>query len=348
MGGTVVGLDIGSDSLRAVEVSGYDGGKPSIVRYAEVRLPENVVRRGEVVERATASTALRRLWAQGRFTTKNVVLGMGGSRVFARDFSVPRVPLDQIRESLPFLVQDLLPVPVADAILDFYPIAEDEGENGPVITGMLVAGLQEAITANVSAAMTAGLHPLHVDLIPFAMTRAVAPIRSAHGRDALVAIGANTTNLVVVSDGVPQFVRMVPNGGDDITRAIATRMQWAPEQAEQAKRAIGMGGPMMRQEDRPVLEIIYEVVGELLSSIRGTLAYYATAKPNAPVQRVLLTGGGAYLAGLPKALSDMVGLPVTLAEPLATIPAPRTKERVSGGALDAYTTAFGLALGSHE
>ena len=69
MGGTVVGLDIGSASIRGVEVQGYDGAKPSIVRSAQLPLPEGAVRRGEVVENATVSTALRRLWSAGGFKT---------------------------------------------------------------------------------------------------------------------------------------------------------------------------------------------------------------------------------------------------------------------------------------
>lgn len=346
MGGTVVGLDIGSAAIRAVEVHGFDGGKPSVARYAEIPLPENAARRGEVVESSTVTSALKRLWSQGGFKTKDVVMGMGGSRVFARDFAVPRAPLDQVKESLPFLVQDLLPVPVGDAILDFYPIAEEDGESGPVITGMLVAGLQEAIIANVRAAMAAGLKPLHVDLIPFAITRALAPQRSARGRDVLVSIGANTINVVVVDEGVPQFVRMIPNGSDDITRAIGSRLQWDPERAEAAKRTVGLGGPMLRAEDRPVLEIIYEVVGELLASIRSTLSYYSTSKPMAPAQRVVLSGGGSLLTGLPNALSDMVGLPAVLADPLGGLSAKKT-QRSNREQLDGYTTAYGLALGSH-
>ena len=347
MGGTVVGLDIGSASIRAVEVQGFEGAKPSITRYAEIPLPENAARRGEVVEASTVTSAIKRLWSQGGFKTKDVVMGMGGSRVYARDFTVPRAPLDQVRESLPFLVQDLLPVPVADAILDFYPIAEEEGENGPVISGMLVAGLKEAITSNVRSAMAAGLRPVHVDLIPFAMTRALAPHRVSRGRDVLVSIGANTTNVVVVDNGVPQFVRIIPNGGDDITRAIASRLQWDPERAEAAKRTVGMGGPMMRAEDRPVLEVVYDVVGELLASIRSTLSYYSTAKPSAPAQRIVLSGGGSLLVGLPNALGEMVGLPVALAEPLSGLPSKKTRARPTRVELDAYTTAFGLALGSH-
>ncbi len=348
MGGTVVGVDIGSTSVRAVEVQGFDGPKPSIVRYAQAALHENAARRGEVIEVSTVDTALRRLWLTGGFKSKEVVLGMGGSRVFARDLAVPKAPLDQIKESLPFIVQDLLPVPVADALLDFYPIAEESGEAGPQISGLLVAAIQEAVTANVSAAIEAGLRPLQVDLIPFAVSRAVAPIRSARGREVLVSIGANTTNVVVVQDGSPRFVRIVPNGGDDISRAIASRLEWAPERAEQAKRMIGMGGPMTSAENRPVLDVIYESVGELLTAVRNTLNYYASSHFAAPLQRVLLTGGGAYLTGLPSALAEMTGLPVSMAEPLASVQLARSAKPVSREQQDAFATAFGLALGSHS
>lgn len=349
MATSVVGVDIGATTARAVEVQGFDGGKPVITRLHQVPLPETAVRRGEVVELSTVTSALRRLWSSGGFKAKNVVLGMGGSRVFARDLSVPRQPLHLIRESLPFQVQDLLPVPVSDVLLDFYPIQEEDAEQGVQVRGLLVAGLKEAITANVTAVMGAGLRPLHVDLIPFALSRALAPLRTPRGPEVIVAIGANTTNVVVVDRGVPQFVRIIPNGGDDVTRAIASRLQWSPEQAEGAKRVIGMGGPMLRPEDRPVLEIIYEVTGELLTSIRSTLSYYATAAPFEPVQRILLAGGGAQLMGLPNALSELTGLQVVVADPLGGVGMPRGKndQRLGREQLDAYTTAFGLALGSH-
>lgn len=349
MTSTVVGVDIGATTARAVEVQGFDGAKPVITRMHQVPLPESSVRRGEVVELSTVTSALRRLWSTGGFKAKNVVLGMGGPRVFAREFSVPRQPLPLIRESLPFQVQDLLPVPVADVLLDFYPVQDEEGEHGVQVKGLLVAGLKDAITANVTAVMSAGLRPMHVDLIPFALSRALAPIRAARGPEVIVAIGANTTNVVVVDRGVPQFVRIIPNGGDDVTRAIASRLQWSPEQAEGAKRVIGMGGPMLRPEDRPVLEIIYEATGELLSAIRSTLSYYATSAPFEPVQRILLTGGGAQLTGLSSALQELTGLPVAVADPLAGVAIPRGKndQRLGREQLDAYTTAFGLALGSH-
>lgn len=345
--GTIVGVDIGSNAVRAVEVTGYDTAKPVITRQHEVALPDTSVRRGEVLEVATVTTALRRLWSSGGFKTKDVVLGLGGPRIFARDLSVPKAPLAQIRESLPFQVQDLLPVPVSDALLDFYPIAEEVGEHGPAVRGMLVAAIKEAVDANVAAVIGAGLRPVHVDLLAFALTRALAPRRTAQGRDVIVSMGASTTDIVVVDDGVPHFVRTIPNGGDDITRTLAARLQISPEQAEDAKRLIGMGGPMLRAEDRPALEVIYEVVGELLNAIRSTLSYFATAKPEEMPRRILLSGGGALLVGLPTALSEVTGLPVVVAEPFGSVQRSKGAAAADREQQLSYTAAFGLALGSH-
>lgn len=340
-----MGIDIGSASVRAVEVR-HPGKKPVITKVAEVALPEGSVRRGEVLEVATVATAIRRLWANGRFGTRDVVLGIGGPRVLSRDVAVPRAPLDQIREALPFHVQDLLPVPAHEALLDFYPISEGTGENGPVVHGLLVAAVKEAVTANVSAVMRAGLRPVAVDLIPFALVRGLLPAAGNRGLVAVVSIGANTTNVVLVQDGVPQFVRIIPSGGDDITRALVERLTIAPTQAETLKRELGLSGVPSHPEYRPAAEIIFELAGEQLNAIRNTLAYYVNSKPGAAIDRIVLSGGGSQLTGLPRALSDLSGIPVLPADPLGGAPLPRDRSRASREDQDALTTAWSLALGS--
>lgn len=347
MSSTIVGIDIGSVSVRAVEVKNADKAKPIISKYFEMPLPEGSVRRGEVLEIGTVSTAIKRLWANGGFKTKDVILGMGGPRVLSRDLAMPRAPLAQIREALPFHVQDLLPVPVAEALLDFYPISEGEGENGPVVNGLLVAAIKEAVAANIAAVTNAGLRPVQVDLIPFALVRALAPINGSPGLVAVVSIGANTTNVVVVQNGVPQFVRIIPAGGDDITRTLATRLKLAPGQAEAAKRDLGLGTPTTRPEHRPAVEIIYEVAGEQLTSIRNTLNYYVNSKPGSVLNRVVVSGGGSQLSGLVRALGDLTGVQVAQAEPLGGSQlASNSKLRPTREQQDSMTTAYALALGS--
>ncbi len=347
MASTIVGIDIGSTSVRAVEVQGAAKARPLITRYHEVALPEGSVRGGEVLEVATVADALKKLWSAGGFKSRDVVLGLGGQRVFARDLIVPRAPLSHIRESLPFQVQDLLPVPVDNAILDFYPISEEVAAEGPVVNGLLVAAIKEAVTANVAAATQAKLHPVHVDLIPFALTRALAPRGSTTGLTVLVGVGADTTNVIITQGGVPLFVRILAAGGADITRAMASTLQLEPAAAESLKRELGLGSIAVPLERRPAVEVIYAVVGELFNSIRNTLNYFLSTKRGAHLERVIVSGGGTQLRGFTSALAEMIGLPVEQAAPLGGTQLSRAVSSSSTPQQqDAMSTAFGLALGT--
>jgi type IV pilus assembly protein PilM len=347
MSPNIVGMDIGSVSVRALELRNADRPKPIIEKFHEVPLPEGSVRRGEVLEIGTVAAAIKRLWSTGGFKTKDVILGMGGPRVLSRDLQMPRAPLAQIKEALPFHVQELLPVPVAEALLDFYPISEENGEHGPMVNGLLVAAIKEAVSANVAAVTQAGLRPIQVDLIPFALVRALAPVRGTTGMTAVVSIGANTTNIVVALDGIPQFVRIVSSGGDDITRALMNRLQLNALQAEAAKREIGLGGPSARPEQRPAMEVIYESARELLTAIRNTITYYVNGKNGMQLSRVVLSGGGSQLGGLGQALSEVLGVTVAQGDPLGGAQLSKdARSRATPEQQGAMTTAFGLALGT--
>jgi type IV pilus assembly protein PilM len=341
----IVGLDIGRDTIRAVELEGADKAKPTIVRYAEATVPEGAVRSGEVREVHTVAVAIRNLWSTGGFKSKNVVIGIGNQRVLARDLTVPKMSLEQIRESLPFQVQEMLPVPVTDALLDFYPISEAETENGPVVHGLLVAAIKQSVAANVSAVQQAGLSPAQVDLIPFALTRVLSRAAPTTGTIALIDVGASTTNVIVSDDGVPMFVRMIPTGGEDITSALVQRLEISPEQAEIAKRARGLSrAPVTSESERLAAEVIHSKIGELLNSLRNTLNYYMNTH-NATVQAVVLSGGGAQLTGLAEALGEITRIPIVRADPFETVEVAKSAAR-SDVDPRSMTVALGLALGS--
>jgi type IV pilus assembly protein PilM len=347
MAHNIVGVDISSWGIRAVEVRDAATLKPTILRSKSILLPEGAVLRGEVVEVSTVATALRQLWSTGGFTSKDVVLGIGNHRVLARDLSVPRMSLARIRESLPFQVQEMLPVPVEDALLDFYPISEGNSDQGPVVNGLLVAAIKESVATNVKAAQLAGLNPIDVDLIPFALCRLLLRGASMLGIVAIIEVGANTSTVVIAKDGVPQFVRIIPVGGDDLTSAIKAESSLTLEQAEAAKRALGLSTVGVAVEQRPIVEVIYKVAGELLNSIRNTLNYFATSRPQEPIRQIILTGGGAKLVGFAQALQENTRMPIIFGDPLATIAADRRFiSQHQNGDVDSVSVALGLALGS--
>ncbi|MBO1740303.1 type IV pilus assembly protein PilM [Leifsonia sp. TF02-11] len=342
MASTVVGVDIGSASVRAVELRDATKARPTLLRYLELPLPEGAASRGEVLEPNTVAATLKQLWKKAGFTSKNVVLGMGNQRVLARDLSVPKMSQRRIRESLPFTVQDMLPVPAAEAILDFYPVSESVSESGPVVNGLLVAAIKDAVLANVKATRLAGLTTVDVDLIPFALSRVLLTRQNVQGTVALIEIGAETTCVLIARDSVPQFVRIIPTGGSDLTKALRGELEVDDATAERIKVGLGLASSVSSPEEQRAVEIIYRVTSELLTSLRNTINYYVNTRQPETVDAVVLTGGGASLAGLPEALSEMTRLPVTLGDPLAGFALSR---RLKSEDLRQHRTGLSVALG---
>lgn len=169
----IVGLDISARRLLAVEVQGADGKRPVLTRAHAVPLPEGAARDSEVLDVPLASQSLKQLWREGGFRSKRVVLGVGNQRVLVRDHTVPVMPLAQLRQALPYQVAELLPVPVNETLLDFYPLSEVAGSEPPQMHGLLVAAIKESIETNVSTIEDAGLSVVGVDLSPFAIVRAL-------------------------------------------------------------------------------------------------------------------------------------------------------------------------------
>lgn len=324
MGKKLVGLDIGSTAIRAVEVENASHQKPTVLRFGEVSLPEGAVRAGEVIDSATVTASLKKLWSTSGIRTRDVVMGFGNSKVLARDITVPRLPLNQVRESLPFQVQDLLPVPATEALLDFYPAAEAEGETGIMLKGMLVAAIKAPVLVNVNAASAAGLQPVNVDLAPFALARLFSTVGHDSATTLLVDIGAATTTLVALEGHVPHFIRFLPNGGADITKGISQRLDISLRDAEAIKRSIGVIAARSTPEQRPALEVSFELVNETLMAIRATMAYFQNARNGRAIDRIVMTGGGSQLLGLVETVAEFTKTPTTQ-------PDPFTMVTVSGG-----------------
>lgn len=342
-----IGVDIGSTALRAVEVRHPDKARPTVLRYFEVPLPDGAVSRGVVKEPDVVASALKQLWSKGGFRSKSVVLGIGNHHVLVRDLTVPGATLAAIRESLPFQVQDMLPMAVADAQLDFYPTTDVPGGDGAAVAGLLVAAGKEAVLGNIGAVRRAGLRTVDVDLIPFAVSRVLLPRGAGGGLVAVIDVGACTTSVLIAKDGVPQFVRLIPAGGRDLTNALSARLGTGVAEAEPLKRTLGLGSRKgVPEEHHEALRIIYETTSELLISIRNTIEYYLNSRPDENVQQLVLSGGGAELPGFGESLTEVTRLEVVTGDPFRRVDLSRRLQVAGyGEKSSSMTVALGLAIG---
>lgn len=345
----VVGLDIGTSAVRAAEIAFGAGGpsgtaQPTLQRYGQVPLPVGAVQEGEVAEPETVATAIRQLWREQRFSTKDVVLGVGSQRVIVRELELPWAPMPQLRASLPYQVQDMLPMAADDALLDYFPSGEHSGVAGRTLQGLLVAASRETVRVNVMAAETAGLRPQMVDLNAFALLRSVARGEHAQTVVALVDIGARMTNVVIVANGVPRFTRTLASGGQDVTDALAGHLGLPVPEAERLKREIGVGYPVSPDLAAGAAAVA-DVTRSVVESIRNTFVYYSGNNPGARIELAVLTGGGVHLPGLGQYLATESRLPISFGDPLAGLKVSAAAQEQLPESSSLVALPVGLAYG---
>ena len=309
---STIGLDIGTSSVRAAEVS-FRGTSPQLLRFGQIALPDGAVVDGEVADAPAVTAALQELWSSGRFSHRRVILGVANPRVVIRQAEVPYYGShEELRRALPLVVGDQVPIDSATAVMDFAPLEEVRASDGSrSLAGLLVAAVEEMVAATMDAVLAAGLTPTVVDLSPFAVLRSAVwgpGLGLARHPEAVVDIGSDLTSIVVHEDGTPRFVRILLHGGRPISTALMNDLGISLAQAEQVKREVALVST--EPADAAARRIIARVAGELVDEIRGSLDYFMASSTHGSVSRVVLSGGTARLTGLAELMAERLHLPV--------------------------------------
>lgn len=319
----VVGLDVGTSAVRAAEVNARKD-PPLLIRFAQVGLAGGAMVDGEIADPDLVVAAVRELWRRGGFKNRRVAMGVANQKVVVRQVDLPYLPEQELRGALQFQVQEFIPIPIDEAILDFQVLEEFLGEKGErMMRLLLVAAQREMIGAFVDVAQRAGLDPAVIDLSPFASLRAlvgrVPGVLAGGEGEAIVNVGAGVTTIVVQENGNPRFVRILPMGGNEITEALVAGLGIPPADAEGVKGRVGVVPEGVTPPVEGAAEIIEQRAAAFIEEVRGSLDYYTAQASAVRVVRVVLTGGGSLLPNLASRIAGALHVPAEQASALARL-----------------------------
>ena len=342
-----IGLDIGASAVRAAQVTGTRAS-PSLSAFGQVALPPGAVVDGEIRDPGPVSEAIAQLWKRAKLRSKQAVVGIANQRVVVRQVDLPFLEESEFRSALRFQAADYIPMPVDEAQLDFIVLNDYVTDNQDhMMRVLLVAAATEMVESFVDTMGAAGIQPAGVDLVPFAVARAVSSVArgesGAGGSEAIVDVGAGVTNIVVHHNGEPRFVRILLVGGDDATTSIAELQDIPFEEAEAVKFDAATG---VATDD--VKRIIRTQVDSLVEEVRGSLDYYLSQEDSEPVVSIILTGGGSLTPGLAQRVEETLRTPVVSATPLSDVNVSKsglTEEQVTQ-IQPVSAAAVGLAMGA--
>jgi type IV pilus assembly protein PilM len=313
----VIGLDVGTNAVRVAEIA--VGPSPVLRAFGQVALPPEAMREGEIVDPGAVTAAIERLWRELGLRKGDVRVGIASPRVIVRPVELPAMPEDDLAGALRFQAQELIPIPIEEAVFDFQVLdtmPPVEGEEGTGTSRVLLAAAhRETVNRLVDAVRAAGLRVGAVDVVPLALVRALAAFvtdDTGPGAEAIVSIGGGTTVVVVHEAGLPRFVRILGAGGRVLTDAVARELDLPAETAESVKRQGDLAPDDLGAHARTAIE---RPLNDLLEEVRSSIDYYRTQPGAAPLRRALLTGGSSRLTGIVDRLSSVLGVPVEEARP---------------------------------
>ena len=341
----VVGLDIGSSALKAVELK-KSGKDYAIDKLAMEPLAPEILVEGAIVDTVAVSNSIIKMFTDHKIKTRNVATSVSGHSVIVKRLSMEPMADAELAEIIQTEASQHIPFDIAEVNLDYQTLSSETSSVGMDV--LLVAAKRDKILNYTNVLSQAGRTPAIVDVDAFALQNAFEYNYEPAGSQtvALLNIGASVMNINIVRGTVPLFTRDVSIGGNQYTDSLQKELDLSFEDAERVK--MGKGVPGVSEEARlPVLRSVSELI---ILEIQKTFDFFRATAAGEHIQRIYLAGGSARVAGLMDALKEEFSMPVDELNPFRKVvyDAGGPQGELIADNSPRLAVAVGLALRSFE
>jgi type IV pilus assembly protein PilM len=311
----LVGLDIGSSSVKAVELS-KKGANLQLLNLGFENLQTDTIVDGQIMELNNVSNVISHIFTEHQIRTNRVVAGVSGHSVIVKNIVLPQMSSEELQESFSWHAEEHIPFDIADVNLDY----ELTGKSSETLHVLMAACKSDKIANVKQAIQLAGKHPVIIDVDAFALQNCYELNYQPKAGEvvALLNIGAATMNINILNGSRSVFARDASVGGSQYTSLLQKELGLSFEQAEGVKRGMPLPDGV---EPRPIQPIIETVSDTLALEMKKTVDFYrATAQDGeGTIQKILLAGGGSKLPGLAEFLGRRFEMPVEVFDPFRRI-----------------------------
>jgi len=312
---SMVGVDIGSSSVKAVELQGKNGDF-QLVSLGYEGLPADSVVDGQIMELNAVSSAIGNIFNEHKIKTTKVAAGVNGHSVIVKNIVLPQMSEEELQESFAWHAEEHIPFDISDVNLDYHVT-----DSTPDAIHVLLAACKRDKVANLKQAIQlAGKQPAVIDVDAFALQNCYELNYDPQPGQvvALLNIGASTTNINILNGNRSVFTRDATFGGNQYTSLLQKELGLTFDQAEQVKRGLPLPDSVEPRDIEPILDTVSDI---LALEIQKTMDFYrATVEDGEEaVQQILVSGGGSKLRGLVEFLSTRFEIPVEVFDPFRKI-----------------------------
>ncbi len=332
------GLDIGTSAIRLVQLRG-NGPVKALVKYALTPIDTKLVLSDAKADQQKVASIIKELVAQARVSTKNVAVGLPSQRVFTTVVDIERLSPAELAKNIKFQADTLIPTPLDESKID-WALLGDSPVDANKVEVLISSVANTYVEQRLDMLEAIGLNVIAFEPDPIALARAMTSGDDT-APQVVVDIGTNYADLVVVSGATPNLNRSIPIGSDSIIKAAMQGLGIDDKQAEQFVYKFGLSKDKLEGQ---IYNAIIGTVENLVSEIEKSIKFYQTRYPNAPITKIVVTGGASTLPEFPLYIANKFGLNVEIGNAWRNVTFPADKQNE----LLAVSNHFGVAAGLAE
>lgn len=311
----VVGIDIGSSSVKLVQLRQVKGGY-QLVTLGVAPLPSEAIVDNAIMDSSAVVEVIRNLMEGNKVKTKNVATSISGHSVIIRKIQLPIMTEEEMETSIQWEAEQYIPFEISEVNLDFQILGPDTRDPS-VMNVILVAAKKEIVNDHVAVFKECGLNPVVMDIDCFAIENT---FEANYGFDddeiiALINMGAAAMNVNVLKGGKSVFTRDIQVGGNMYNDELQKRLGLSGEDAEEVK----LGGEMEDVDPETVRAVINDATESLAQEVQRSFDFFSATSSDEKVQKLYITGGVSKTLNVREYLETQLAIPVELLDPFRLI-----------------------------
>lgn len=345
MNNSSFGLDIGLTLIKAVWLSKTKVGFGVDASITAPAPAKGMMSESPLDEEEVART-IEKLITDAKITSKNVSIALPENQVYTKVIEMPNLSDKELSSAIYWEAEQHIPVPLQSVTLAWSVLKKPEkGVSSEKMQVLMVGAPTLLVSKYQKILRMAGLNVKFMETEILSIVRALVPNKDVPPT-IIINIGAVSTCIALIRDGIMIFTYSIPTGGMAINRAIVSDFGLTPDQAEQYKRTYGVSsealGGKIGKASEPILNSI-------MAEVKKALAFYSDKyKDDKPIRQIILTGGTAKLPGIALFFTSSTNIETVIANPWKNIV---SQDQLPKSILDNgpdYTVAVGLAMREYE
>ncbi|MBI3120180.1 MAG: pilus assembly protein PilM [Candidatus Kerfeldbacteria bacterium] len=358
---TYLGVDIGSSSIKVVELKN-EKNRPRLSTYGYMEIETDMIKSDREDAQRAISASLKKILGAAAVSATRCVSALPSFAVFSSVLSLPQMSKKELVSAVRWEAKKFVPMPLSEMILDWKvlessppskisaaptsvpagaPAAPAADTAHPSINVLLTAAPKTLVQRYINITRNAGLELLSLETESFALERSL--VGNDRAPVIIVDMGAISTDITVIVDKVPILNRSIDVGGGTMTHAIQKSLGIDVKRAEQFKRDFGLVQPSQELSSAGIPKSLEFVMHSIINEIRYIINLYQN-QDQRPIEKIVLSGGTAYVPGLTEFIAKALDLKVFVGDPWARVVYPVDLKPVLQEIGPRFAIAIGLAM----